>query len=65
MGPGAQAVAALLAQLKNPFARPQLDFGDIQIRSYYPFFVLGAENKTNDLSLAVIAQFGAFKILLL
>jgi hypothetical protein len=63
MGPGAQAVAAWLAQLKNPFPGPQPDFGDVQIRWYYPFFVPGAENKTNDLSLAVIAQFGAFKIL--
>jgi beta-lactamase superfamily II metal-dependent hydrolase len=63
MGPGAQAVAAWLAQLKNPFPGPQPDFGDVQIRWYYPFFVPGAENNTNDLSLAVIAQFGAFKIL--
>jgi beta-lactamase superfamily II metal-dependent hydrolase len=60
---GAQAVAAWLAQPKNPLPGPQLDFGDVQIRWYYPFFVPGAENKTNDLSLAVIAQFGAFKIL--
>jgi hypothetical protein len=63
MGPGAQAVAAWLAQPKNPLPGPQPDFGDVQIRWYYPFFVPEADNKTNDLSLAVIAQFGAFKIL--
>ena len=63
MGPGAQAVAAWLAQPKNPLPGPQPDFGDVQIRWYYPFFIPGAENKTNDLSLAVVAQFGAFKIL--
>ena len=34
-----------------------------KIRWYYPFFIPGAENKTNDLSLAVIVQFGKFKIL--
>jgi hypothetical protein len=63
VGPGAQAVAAWLAQTKNPLPGPQPGFGDVQICWYYPFFVPGAENKTNDLSLAVIAQFGAFKIL--
>ena len=63
MGLGAQAVAAWLAQPKNPTTGPQPDFGDVQIRWYYPFFIPGIENKTNDLSLAVIAQFGAFKIL--
>jgi hypothetical protein len=63
MGPGAEAVAAWLVQPKNPLPGPQPDFGGVQIRWYYPFFIPGAENKTNDLSLAVIAQFGAFKIL--
>jgi hypothetical protein len=63
VGPGAEAVAAWLAQPKNPLPGPQPDFGAVQIRWYYPFFVPRAENKTNDLSLAVIAQFGAFKIL--
>jgi hypothetical protein len=29
-----------------------------------PFFIAGADNKTNDLSLAVIVQFGTFKILI-
>jgi hypothetical protein len=32
-------------------------------RWYYPFFIPGAENKTNDLSLSVIVQFSRFKIL--
>ena len=63
MGPGAEAVAAWLAQPKNPLPGPQPDFGAVQIRWYYPFFIPGAENNTNDLSLAVIVQFGAFKIL--
>jgi beta-lactamase superfamily II metal-dependent hydrolase len=63
MGPAAQAVAAWLAQPKSPLPGAQLDFGNVQIRWYYPFFITGAENKTNDLSLAVIVQFGTFKIL--
>jgi beta-lactamase superfamily II metal-dependent hydrolase len=63
MGPGAQAVAAWLAQPKSPLAGLQPDFGDVQIRWYYPFFIPAAANKTNDLSLAVIVQFGTFKIL--
>jgi beta-lactamase superfamily II metal-dependent hydrolase len=63
MGSGAEAVAAWLAQPKSPLPGPQPDFGAVQIRWYYPFFIPGAENKTNDLSLAVIAQFGPFKIL--
>jgi len=36
MGPGAQAVAAWLAQPKNPLPGLQPDFGDVQIRWYYP-----------------------------
>jgi beta-lactamase superfamily II metal-dependent hydrolase len=63
MGPVAQAVAAWLAQPKSPLPGSQPDLGDVQIRWYYPFFIPGAENKTNNLSLAVIVQFGAFKIL--
>jgi beta-lactamase superfamily II metal-dependent hydrolase len=63
MGPGSQAVAAWLAQPKSSLAGLQPDFGDVQIRWYYPFFISGAANKTNDLSLAVIVQFGTFKIL--
>jgi hypothetical protein len=34
----------------------------IQIRWYYGFYIPGAPNTTNDLSLVVVAQFGAFKI---
>jgi len=63
MGPGAEAVATWLAQLKNPLPGPQPDFGHVQIRWYCPPFIPGTENKTNNLSLAVIAQFGPFKIL--
>lgn len=62
MGPGAEAVAAWLARLKGPIAGAQPDFGAVQIRWYYGFFVHGAVNKTNDLSLAVVVQFGDFKI---
>jgi beta-lactamase superfamily II metal-dependent hydrolase len=64
MGPGAQAVATWLVQPKNLLPGPYPDFGNVQIRWYYPFFVLGAENKTNDLSLAVIVQFRTFRILI-
>lgn len=63
MGSAAHAVAAWLAQPKNPQPGPQPDFGDLQIRWYWPLFIHGADNKTNDLSLAVIIQFGEFKIL--
>jgi hypothetical protein len=34
----------------------------VQIRWYYGFYVPGAPNTTNDLSLVVVAQFGVFKI---
>jgi len=40
----------------------QPDFGPVQIRWYSWSFVPGVVNKTNDLSLAVVVQFGAFKI---
>jgi hypothetical protein len=59
---GAGVVAAWLVQPKNLLPGPQPDFGGIEIRWYYPFFIL-AENTTNDLNFAVIAQFGTFKIL--
>jgi beta-lactamase superfamily II metal-dependent hydrolase len=62
MGSGAKALAAWLARPRGlPVAQP--DFGSVQIRWYYGFFSPGAGNKTNDLSLAVVVQFGAFKIL--
>lgn len=61
MGPGAKAFAAWLARPKGlPGGQP--DFGAVQIRWYSWSFVLGVVNKTNDLSLAVVVQFGAFKI---
>ena len=54
MGPGAEAVATWLARPMGTIAAAQPDFGHVQIRWYYPFFIPGAKNKTNDLSLAVI-----------
>lgn len=62
MGSGAEAVAAWLARPKAPLMGVQPDFGPVQIRWYYGFFVPGTVNKTNDLSLAVVVQFGDFKI---
>jgi beta-lactamase superfamily II metal-dependent hydrolase len=62
MGPGAEAVASWLARPKGPIAGVEPDFGPVQIRWYYGFFVPGAVNKTNHLSLAVVVQFGDFKI---
>jgi beta-lactamase superfamily II metal-dependent hydrolase len=63
MGSGAKGVAAWLALPKGIPVGAQPDFGPVQIRWCYGFFVRGADNTTNDLSLVVIAQFGAFKIL--
>jgi beta-lactamase superfamily II metal-dependent hydrolase len=61
MGAGAKAFAAWLACPRGlPAAEP--DFGPVQIRWYYGFFSPGDVNKTNDLSLAVVVQFGNFKI---
>jgi hypothetical protein len=40
----------------------QPDFGAISIRWYCNRFIPGANNTTNNLSLVVIVQFGAFKI---
>jgi len=61
MGSGAKAFAAWLARPRGlPVAEP--DFGPVQIRWYYGLFSAGGVNKTNDLSLAVVVQFGAFKI---
>jgi beta-lactamase superfamily II metal-dependent hydrolase len=58
---GAKALADWLARPRGlPGAQP--DFDRVQIRWYYGFFTPGAVNKTNDLSLTVVAQFGDFKI---
>jgi len=62
MGSGARAVAGWLARPKGPTLGVEPDFMPVQIRWYYGFYVPGAPNTTNDLSLVVIAQFGAFKI---
>jgi beta-lactamase superfamily II metal-dependent hydrolase len=61
MGSGAKALAAWLTRPRGlPGVQP--DFGPVQIRWYSWSFVPGVVNKTNDLSLAVVVQFGAFKI---
>jgi len=62
MGSGAKALAAWLAGPRGLPVGGQPDFGPVQIRWYYGLFTSGASNKTNDLSLAVVVQFGAFKI---
>jgi beta-lactamase superfamily II metal-dependent hydrolase len=65
MGAGAKAVAAWLGRPRTASpAATQPDFGFVQIRYYYGLYdyVHGAVNNTNDLSLAVVVQFGAFKI---
>lgn len=63
MGSGAKAFAAWLARPRGfPVITTEPDFGPVQIRWYSWSFVPGAVNKTNDLSLAVVVQFGAFKI---
>jgi hypothetical protein len=63
MGAGARAVASWMT---NPFKRPPAplpDFGPVRIRWYYNPFVPGVSNETNDLSLAISAEYGGFKIL--
>jgi beta-lactamase superfamily II metal-dependent hydrolase len=62
MGSGARAVAGWLARPKGTAQGAEPDFMPVQIRWYYGFYVPGAPNTTNDLSLMVVAQFGAFKI---
>jgi beta-lactamase superfamily II metal-dependent hydrolase len=62
MGRGAKALAAWLSRPRGVPGVAQPDFGAVQIRWYYPFYIPGAVNKTNDLSLVVVAQFGNFKI---
>jgi len=56
------AASKLLHPNSAAVARKAPDFGPIQIRWYSWSFVPGVVNKTNDLSLAVVVQFGAFKI---
>ena len=63
MGSGARAVAAWLARSKGAALGAEPDFMPVQIRWYYGFYIPGASNTTNDLSLVVVAQFGAFKII--
>ena len=62
MGSGARAVARWFARLKGTALGAEPDFMPVQIRWYYGFYNPGVPNTTNDLSLVVVAQFGAFKI---
>jgi beta-lactamase superfamily II metal-dependent hydrolase len=62
MGSGAKAFAAWLARPRGFPVSTEPDFGPVQIRWYSWSFIPGAVNKTNDLSLAVVVQFGDFKI---
>jgi beta-lactamase superfamily II metal-dependent hydrolase len=62
MGSGARAVARWLTRPNGAALAAEPDFMPVQIRWYYGFYSLGAPNTTNDLSLVVVAQFGAFKI---
>jgi hypothetical protein len=62
MGAGAKSVAKWLARPKQPIFVAEPDMAPVQIRWYYGFYVPGAPNTTNNLSLVVVAQFGAFKI---
>ena len=62
MGSGARAVAGWLACPKGTALGAEPDFMPVQIRWYYGFYIPGAPNTTNDLSLVVVAQFGVFKI---
>ena len=62
MGPGAKALAAWLAGPRGLPPGVEPDFGPVQVRWYYGLFSPGAVNKTNDLSFAVVVQFGHFKI---
>jgi beta-lactamase superfamily II metal-dependent hydrolase len=62
MGRGAKAVAEWLARPKAPGLAAEPNLMPVQIRWYYCFYIPGAANTTNNLSLVVVAQFGAFKI---
>jgi beta-lactamase superfamily II metal-dependent hydrolase len=63
MRSGARAFADWLAAPKwAPTALPPLDFGFVAGRWYSNSYDLSGSNNTNDLSLVVIVQFSAFKI---
>jgi beta-lactamase superfamily II metal-dependent hydrolase len=62
MGSGAKAFARWLNAPKGMSGAVQPDFGLVAIKWYYLRYLPGEANTTNDLSLVVIVQFGAFKI---
>lgn len=60
---GCKAVASWLARPKAPsFGMPPDFFGAVRVQPYWGSFVPHVTNKTNDLSLVIVVQFGAFKI---
>ena len=62
MGPGAKAYLEWLSAPKMFGVAPSIDLGPVQVRVYSN--VYGPElKKSNDLSLAVIIQYGSFKVL--
>src|SRR5262245_13508133 len=62
MGSGAKAFARWLNAPKGIAGAVQPDFGPVAIKWYYLRYLWGEADTTNDLSLVVIVQFGAFKI---
>jgi hypothetical protein len=62
MGSGAKAFARWLNAPKGMPGAVQPDFAPVAIKWYYLRYLPGEANTTNDLSLVVIVQFGAFKI---
>ena len=62
MGFGAKAFASWLNAPKGMSGAVAPDFGPVTITWYYNRYLAGQANTTNDLSLVVFVQFGAFKI---
>jgi beta-lactamase superfamily II metal-dependent hydrolase len=62
MGSGAKAFATWLNVPKGISGAVLPDFGPVAIKWYYNRYLPGEANTTNDLSLVVFVQFGAFKI---
>jgi hypothetical protein len=59
---GSSAFARWLNAPKGIAGAVQPDFGPVAIKWYYLRYLWGEADTTNDLSLVVIVQFGAFKI---
>jgi len=62
MGAGTSAFAAWLARPKGIPIFPVPDFSPVQVRWYCNRYGYGAADDTNNLSLVVVVQYGAFKI---